>query len=53
MSFVSINARRDTNVLFFHQNKTKELACLCFLKDIELDPSDLENGVNELRYEHC
>ena len=31
------------------QNKTQELGCLCFLKDVDFDPLDLENAVIDLR----
>ena len=35
--------------LISFQNKTKELAILCFLQDVEFDPSDLEQAVSNLR----
>ena len=33
----------------FFQNKSKELAFLCFLKGLELDPLKLDEAVNNLR----
>ncbi len=32
------------------ENKLKELTCLCFLKDINMNCSNLEEVVNSLRY---
>ncbi len=33
------------------ENKVKDLACLCFLRDVELDLVNLEDMVNNLRYD--
>jgi hypothetical protein len=35
---------------FFTQSKQKELAILCFLKQVDYDLSDLDSSVTGLRY---
>ena len=44
-----LNCEGNLAVLFCLQNKVKELTILCFLKDVNMQGSNLEQAVNGLR----